>query len=196
MDNSQRFPLQPLSHHPALICGEVRMDPTVVIGSGVILQATTDSSITIEAGVCIGVGVVITAHQGQVMIKQGVVLGAGTLIIGIVDIGEETCIGRASTIINTSIPREQVIAPFTVVGDRSRQINQASRDRHDTPNPIPDHQGVSGNPEPLNENLNQSTTRSSSFPVENQGKTKKSPVIGQVYVNELLLTIFNQNDSC
>lgn len=185
MDNNQRFPLQPPSHHhPGFIWGEVKVDPSAAIAPGVVLQATDNSSIIIEAGVSIGLGVVITAYKGRIILKQGVVLGAGVLLIGTVEIGEDTCIGRASTILNMSIPSEQAIAPYSVMGDQSR----SSAGQQGNPD-------INGSKAQTNKGSSpdQHPTRSPKSPPSSSPTDQansQSPVIGQVYVNELLLTIF------
>lgn len=186
MDNNQRFPLQPPSHHhPGFTWGKVRVDPSATIAPGVVLQATNNSSIIIEAGVCIGLGVVITAYKGQIILNQGVVLGAGVLVIGAMEIGADTCIGRASTILNTSIPSEQAIAAYSVVGDQSRP----PEDSQGNPN-INGGKTQSNNESSPGQDPTRSSKSETAPPSQTRGIDSKSPVIGQVYVNELLLTIF------
>lgn len=103
------------------ISGDVRIDPRAVIASGVILQAAPNSYIAIAAGVCIGAGSIIQAHQGNIDIQAGTIIGAGTLIIGKSSIGENVCIGYGTTIFRASIISATILPPNTLVGDISRQ---------------------------------------------------------------------------
>ena len=96
--------------------GDVVIDPSAVIGAGVILQAAPHCQIKIGAGVCIGMGAILNASQGNVEIEAGVVLGAGVMIIGAGTIGENACVGASTTILETTVAPMQVIAPGSLLG--------------------------------------------------------------------------------
>lgn len=87
---------------------------------GVILIATPNSKIAIEAGVCIGMGAILQAHGGTINIKSGAILGAGVLVVGKATIGANACIGAATTIYNASIEPLQIVPAGSVIGDESR----------------------------------------------------------------------------
>ncbi len=104
------------------VSGDVTIDPDATLAPGVILQATTDSQLRIAAGVCIGRGVIIQVYQGILEIEAGVVLGSGVLILGAGTIGENACIGSETTILESSIAPQQVVAARSLIGDRSRLL--------------------------------------------------------------------------
>lgn len=114
-------PLQPVSNSDIRVCGDVIIHPTASIAPGVILQAAPNSSIVIEAEVCIGMGAIINAYQGLIKIESGAILGSGVLIIGAGKIGTNACIGSATTIFNASVSPLTVIVPGSIVGDTSRK---------------------------------------------------------------------------
>ncbi|MBD2139045.1 transferase [Anabaena sp. FACHB-1237] len=103
------------------INGEVIIHPTAVIAPGVILQAANNSKIVIGAGVCIGMGSIIQVNEGIIEIEAGANLGSGFLMVGAGKIGSNACIGAATTVFNCSIASGQVIAPGSIVGDKSRE---------------------------------------------------------------------------
>ncbi len=102
--------------------GDVSIDPSAAIGSGVILRAATDSKIIVGAGVCIGIGSILTASQGILEVEAGANLGAGVLVVGKGKIGTNACIGALTTIWNASIEPWQVVSPGSLVGDQGRQV--------------------------------------------------------------------------
>lgn len=106
------------------VSGEVTIDPSAAIAPGAILQATPNSRIAIAAGVCIGMGSVLHAHDGILEIGSGAILGAGVLVVGAGKIGENACIGSATTIFNCSIEPGQVVAPGSLIGDTSRSVDE------------------------------------------------------------------------
>ncbi|NJL90173.1 MAG: transferase [Coleofasciculaceae cyanobacterium SM2_1_6] len=116
--------LQPPSINKSHFCvlGDVRIDDSAAIAPGVILQADTNFSLTIGAGVCIGMGTILHAHQGNLEIQTGAVLGAGVLVVGAVTIGANACIGSTTTIWNTHVDPEGVIIPGSLVGKIGREV--------------------------------------------------------------------------
>lgn len=102
--------------------GDVSIDPSAAIGSGVILRAGTDSKIIVGAGVCIGIGSILTASQGILEVEAGANLGAGVLVVGKGKIGTNACIGALTTIWNASIEPWQVVSPGSLVGNQGRQV--------------------------------------------------------------------------
>lgn len=119
----------PITGHTQIyVSGDVRIDETAAIAPGVILQATANGRIIIQAGACIGMGTVLTANQGTIEIGEGAILGAGVLIVGSGKISDRACIGTASTLIETSVGEMKIIAPGTLIGDSSRQETLSSSD--------------------------------------------------------------------
>ena len=107
------------------ISGEVIVHPSAAIASGVILQAGSNGKIVIGSGVCIGMGAILQVEDGTLEIGAGANLGAGFLMVGAGKIGENACIGSATTVFNCSVERGQIVVPGSVVGDKSRAIAQS-----------------------------------------------------------------------
>ncbi|TVU54285.1 MAG: carbon dioxide concentrating mechanism protein, partial [Arthrospira sp. PLM2.Bin9] len=113
-------------HHPDYayyVSGDVTIDPSVAIAPGVVITAAPDSQIAIAPGVCIGMGTIIHADQGILEIDKGVCIGNTVLIVGAGKIGSLACIGSESTLINSDIPSQHVVASGSLIGDQSRQVN-------------------------------------------------------------------------
>jgi len=104
------------------VMGDVSIDDSVAIATGVILQADPNCRLIIHAGVCLGMGTILHAHQGNLEIHPGAILGAGVLIIGKVKIGANSCIGSTTTIWNTDVAPERIIPPGSVVGNAGREV--------------------------------------------------------------------------
>lgn len=120
------LPLPLSSHSHVYVQGDVTIDPSAVISSGVILRANPDSQIIIAAGVCIGAGSILHAVQGTLEVEAGANLGTGVLVIGQGKIGANACIGPLSTIWNASIEPWQVVPAASIVGDSGRQVANVS----------------------------------------------------------------------
>ena len=116
-------PLHLTSNFNSYMSGEVTIDPSAAIASGVVLLADPNSTIIIAAGVCIGMGVILHARNGVLEVEAGANLGAGVLMVGTGKIGANACIGSATTIIDYSIEPGTVVAPSSLLGDTSRQVN-------------------------------------------------------------------------
>ncbi|MEM7759042.1 MAG: hypothetical protein AAF298_13075 [Cyanobacteria bacterium P01_A01_bin.40] len=208
-------PPQPILNKEIRISGDVEVHPTASLAPGVILQAASDSRIVVGADVCIGMGVIINACQGSVEIGDGAILGAGVLVIGQSKIGNNSCIGTSSTIFRQNITSMSVIEPGSIIGDPSRSAPFES-EKVDNTNDDSLHQPGLGkeklngnrsveNAEPIletkptageqNDQGQESVNHSeSSSPVKTRAANpvveKKMPVVGQVYINELLITLF------
>ena len=198
-------PPQPILNKDIRISGDVEIHPTASLAPGVILQAAPNSRIVIGADVCIGMGAIISACQGTIEIEAGAILGSGVLIIGESKIGNNCCIGTSTTIFRENVAAMAVIEPGSIVGDASRQV----RIKQEPDNKDPDGKAPTKS---AKSNLNggsaskngRATDRSTVAQGYSQGSTsashvetptapvKKSkvPVVGQVYLNELLITLF------
>ncbi|MDJ0799465.1 MAG: transferase [Calothrix sp. MO_167.B12] len=115
-------PLRLGNNFDSYISGEVIIHPSAAIAPGVILQATPNGKIIIGSGVCIGMGSILQVEQGTLEISAGANLGAGFLMVGEGKIGENVCIGAATTVFYCSVESGQIIAPGSILGDNSRAI--------------------------------------------------------------------------
>ncbi|WP_373538183.1 carbon dioxide concentrating mechanism protein [Microcoleus sp.] len=115
-------PLQLSSNSQILMSGDVVVNESAAIAPGVILQADPGSRISIAAGACIGMGTILHAREGDLDIGAGAILGAGVLVVGAGTIGENACIGAATTLINPSIDKLQILPAGSLIGDTSRQV--------------------------------------------------------------------------
>lgn len=103
--------------------GDVVVNEGAAIAPGVILQADPGSRISIAAGACIGLGVILHAREGTLEIGAGVILGAGVLVVGAGTIGTSACIGAGTTLINPCIDQMQIMPAGSLIGDTSRQAS-------------------------------------------------------------------------
>lgn len=115
--------LEPLSDTYFYKSGEVVVHPSAGIAPGVLLQADPDSRIEIQSGVCIGMGSILHAHAGSLVVESGVTIGTGVLLIGSGRVGNGACIGSSTTVLDPSVAPKQVIPPASLVGDQSRNLN-------------------------------------------------------------------------
>lgn len=201
-------PPQPILNQDIRISGDVEIHPTASLAPGVILQAAASSRIVIGADVCIGMGVIINACQGSVEIGDGAILGAGVLIIGESKIGNNSCIGTSTTIFRQNIPSMAVVEPGSIIGDLSRPATtneDQSKNSNINQNKIKNPHQEQASPSNQNDTgfaTNNSTAKKSQQSSKNttipQVETvseypatkSKDPVVGQVYINELLITLF------
>lgn len=201
---------QPVYNPDIFIGGDVLIDPTAVLGPGVILQAAPYSQIIIGSGACLGMGVIVNAHNGVVEIQSGAILGAGVLMIGEGKIGSNACIGAATTILNTSVEAMTIIPAGSLLGDSSRKVSEFSTQETVLLKPTSSSAGISESifsedssliePDPFATTetefeqikLNSETPESQS---QTQPKEEKSAIIGQVYINQLLVTLFPEKNT-
>lgn len=203
------LPLLPLSrNHYIYTEGEVSIDPSAAISSGVILRADPDSKIIIGDGVCIGIGAILHAHQGILEVEAGANLGAGVLVVGQGKIGINACIGALTTIWNASIEPWQVVPPSSLVGDQGRQspdISKASTasdslqvpDTTSSSTNTMDQFSVNGQAPSTTDVVSTETSNADlvvESPMEQQNPEVDSSVYGQGNLNRLLKTLFPYNN--
>ncbi|MFM7576201.1 MAG: carbon dioxide concentrating mechanism protein [Microcystaceae cyanobacterium] len=215
-------PIPMVSQSDYFVSGDVSIHETAVIAPGVILRAAANSQIVIGAGVCIGLGSVLNAYGGAIALEEGVTLGAKVLMIGRCTVGEGACIGQTSTLINTSIDPLSLIPSGTLLGDRSRTEPtqspppQAETEAIPSPwdneaiSPAPAPPKVSPAPEEESTRITEALETVPPTPVEEKVETvnpvewvatsetvnkSPEPVIGQVYINQLLVTLFPERQS-
>ncbi|WP_019504420.1 hypothetical protein [Pleurocapsa sp. PCC 7319] len=206
-------PPQPILNNDIRISGDVELHPTASLAPGVILQAAPNCRIVICADVCIGMGVIINACQGSVEIDSGAILGSGVLIVGNCKIGSNACVGTSTTIFQATVTAMTVIEPGSIIGDISRQVNLDETPKTTKVNDYsaPKPNNADQDPRRTSNSNNRSAKQphqtvasdsnqepnSSSIPqvekVEPMVQKEKVPVVGQVYINELLVTLFPHN---
>lgn len=115
MQSNYLPPLEPIGDFRSYVCGDVVIDQTAAIASGVLIQADLGGKITIAAGVCIGMGAVLHAQGGLLEIGAGANLGAGVLVYGTSKIGEGACIGASSSIVRAVIAKGAIVPPCSLI---------------------------------------------------------------------------------
>lgn len=194
------------------ISGKVTVHPNAVIAPGVLLQADPDSHLIIADGVCIGVGCVLHAYQGTLVVESGVTLGSGTLVAGQGKIGANACIGAMTTIIDSSVAASEMVPPGSLIGDRSRQVviveasepypsstpaSEAERSAHSSEKEPP----ASTTPEPKSpepkspessREATQSATETSAAETtdSSMSERKVQVVYGRNYIERMIVTMF------
>jgi carbon dioxide concentrating mechanism protein CcmN len=188
--------LRPIDTAHYLVSGDVTIHEGAAIAPGVLLQAGSGSRIIIGAGVCIGIGSVIHVHEGTLEIGDGAIIGAGVLLIGQVKIGDRACIGSASTILDSSIEVGGLVAPGSLVGDRSRlpegpKVTDTQPPAAEAP-PDPWAEPKAPSLEiPPKEPKPEAQLLQEQAPEPSNGMA--ASVYGQSYVNSLLIKLFPQN---
>jgi carbon dioxide concentrating mechanism protein CcmN len=212
--------IQPISHCEIYVSGDVIIHESAVIAPGTILQAAPNSQIIIREGVCLGMGTILTAYQGSIIIEAGAMVGAGVLMVGHARIGQNACIGAATTIWNASIEGRTVVPAGSLIGDTSRKIAIIPEDESiDIAQSLPSSSQVNGKEKghyqaveedlwateteietkteenlPLESNI-EVQVQTPSTELEEKTPTPSSPVVGQVYINQLLVTLFPDRNS-
>ncbi|QUS62226.1 hypothetical protein IQE94_09455 [Synechocystis sp. PCC 7339] len=229
-------PVHSVSLSEYFVSGNVIIHETAVIAPGVILEAAPDCQITIDAGVCIGLGSVITAHAGDVQIQAQAAIAPGCLLIGPVTIGQTACLGSRSTVFQQNIDAQALIPPGSLLINRvvSAQTVTASAPTSDSvteensasianpiapipspwdndppaprtdspsnkpkesmaketmPDPAQPQEHIPPN-QPPRESVPTAPTVVTTTPLVPEEIKEKPPVVGQVYINQLLLTLF------
>lgn len=136
------------------ISGDVTIEDRAAIGPGVVLQATPGSRLIVRAGVCLGAGAVLHAHQGLLEIQADAIVGARALIVGAGTVGAAACVGAESTTISPNIPPQESVAKGALLGApiaTNPPMPEASPDRNGLGN---GSNGSNGHhPEPALEDL-------------------------------------------
>ena len=115
MQSNYLPPLEPIGDFRSYVCGDVVIDQTAAIASGVLIQADDGGKIIIGAAVCIGMGAVLHAQDGLLEIEAGANLGAGVLVYGTTKIGEGACIGASSSIVRSVIAKGAIVPPCSLI---------------------------------------------------------------------------------
>ncbi|MBE9107964.1 hypothetical protein IQ273_00810 [Nodosilinea sp. LEGE 07298] len=195
------------------IQGNVDLAPGVSMAPGVLLGASPGCRLVISTGVCLGADVVVQARQGDLVLEPGVSLGSGVLVVGHGSIGQHTCIGSNSTVVNPTLGASQVVAPGSLVGDPSQPVSPpnsseggssvgaASPVKHRThvangnagyglSNGSRHGNSLDENAQYGTSNGNTSNGNTSSSNTSNGSRLNGSSVYGKTQVNHLLSTLF------
>ncbi|MBD1824890.1 carbon dioxide concentrating mechanism protein [Cyanobacteria bacterium FACHB-DQ100] len=112
--------LMPVSTTHYYVSGNVTVHPGAAIAPGVLLQADPGSRIVIHQSVCVGLGSVIQAHEGTIELGEGVIIGAGVLLIGELTVGDRACVGTGTTVMNRSIASLSIVPPGSLLCEELR----------------------------------------------------------------------------
>lgn len=176
--------LRPISTSHYYTSGDVTIHAGVAIAPGVLIQADSNSRIVIKPGACIGIGAILHAQNGVVEIGEGANIGAEVLLVGQVKVGDNACIGAATTVINSVINRGQIIPPGSLIGDSSRKLEPLqATDTVIYPTSEP--------PTPLSAETTAPEVPSEASSLVTPGSDKPNVnVYGQMYVNRMFVKMF------
>jgi len=177
-----------------LVSGDVSLDETAIIAAGVVLQADPGAAIHVGAGVCIGAGSIIHAHGGVIHLNTGVLLGAEVLIVGAGSLGTGVCVGSASTLFSPEIAPATVVPPRSLYNDpcpAPTTLSKPPREPLAAVLPSPWDGEIELTPTITPEVSPQLELETEEpVPVVATAPASKPPVVGQIYINQLLVTLF------
>lgn len=202
-------PVQPISRSEFYVNGDVTIHESAIVAPGVILRAAPNSQIIIGAGACLGMGTILTAYQGVIAIGAGAILGTGVLVVGRGEIGENACIGSTTTIFNASVAAMSLVPSGSLIGDTSRQITievSATPSEPERP-PLPEPEPVVSQVSPVpsmeevvaetvaspwdsEEMVAEASPPETREPASTTNRPNQASVVGKVYINQLLVTLF------
>lgn len=131
------LPSMPLNDRPTAVSGNVMVHPTANVATGVMLHADPGSYLIVGAGACIGWGCILHAHNGTLVIGEGVILGMGTLIVGNSQVGDYACIGSATTVLDSVVLPQTVVPPNSLISAAAPQPPPASKAIEESPQSLP-----------------------------------------------------------
>jgi carbon dioxide concentrating mechanism protein CcmN len=181
------LPRSPLiSDDHLYISGNVTLDARAAIAPNVMLQADPGCHLIIAAGVSIGIGCVLHAHNGTLEIDTGATLGSGVLILGSGKIGANACIGSRATLMDSSIEPEYTVPPGAIIGDRSRQ-EVSTQPNSTQPNSTQPQNAAPPSVAAKISSPNPAATHGA-VSADQNGKVKQ--VHGQVYLERMMVMMF------
>ncbi|MGG6264578.1 hypothetical protein ACQ4M3_26970 [Leptolyngbya sp. AN03gr2] len=206
--------LMPVSTTHYYVSGDVTVHPGAAIAPGVLLQADPGSRIVIHQSVCVGLGSVIQAHEGTIEIGEGVIIGAGVLLVGALTVGDRACVGSGTTVMNRAIERISIVPPGSLLCEemRSAAVEEPTEEVYEPgfcpprpeqkieeledvwQDPAPQNGAIAqtngSKPEPVQVNGSKPTEEmQESDEIESPG-SQNGEVYGQAYVNRLLGKMF------
>ncbi len=185
--------LMPVSTTHYYVSGDVTIYAGAAIAPGVLLQADIGSRIVIHQSVCVGLGSVIHAHAGAIELGEGVIIGAGVLLVGNVEIGDRACIGSGTTVMNRVIERMSIVPPGSLIVSENNQP-EAVRE----PEPLEDvwqDNGSKPQGEVAQTNGAKPTVELQESDEVESPVSQNGEVYGQAYVNRLLGRMFPNQKS-
>ena len=185
------------------IGNNVDVGPDVVIASGAVLDAAPGSHLIIEAGVCIGSGVVIQVYGGDLTLASGVSLGKEVLLVGTGCIGVRACIGAESTLMNPQVEKDAVVPARSLIGGHGQRLPSPSTPRRDDHSPETEPQnGRSSPPSTVDDGDDSGATAQANGTSPHQNPaddshdlTASRMVYGREQVMQLVKTLFPHRDS-
>ena len=216
--------VQPISKDRIYVSGDVTIDPSVALAPGTIIQAAPHCKVIISAGACVGMGTVLNACTGAIEIESGAVLGAGVLIVGEGKVGRNACVGTVTTVFKANIAAGEIVAPGSLIGDTSRSVPELAVDEVEiekeseieskseiepeilAPATEVEQQINSPETEIIQPEVSAIETPTNSKELEVQveedlpqpdsdPEQQNTPIVGKVYINKLLVTLFPQGQS-
>lgn len=134
------------------VSGDVTIAGDVAMASGVILRATPGYRIVLGEGVCVGLGCILHACEGDIIVRAGAILGAGVLLMGWAEVGRRACLGSAVTLFRGRVDAGQVIMPGALLGETGSSGMQKPPDSWDPPPyPSPNSTIPKSTPPPIEE---------------------------------------------
>lgn len=187
------------------IQGDVDLAPGVAVAPGVLLGAAPGCRLVISTGVCLAADVVVQARHGDLILEPGVSLGSGVLVVGHGAIGQHTCVGANSTVINPALGASQVVAPGSLLGVPSQALSQASTAQNAPSSRASSYANGSSahgmghsvqNGNTQNGSTQNGSSMSGSFGSSSNGSSGQGKsVYGKAQVNRLLTTLFPQRQA-
>ncbi|MFN5514936.1 MAG: carbon dioxide concentrating mechanism protein [Cyanobacteriota bacterium] len=172
------------------LSGDVSLHPAARIAPGVVLQAAPGARIEIGEGVCIGLGSILHAYGGILRLEAGATLGQKVLLLGAGAVGRGACIGAEATLFNPALADFGLVPPQALWGDPSQAAPEpTSPQTQPLPSPWEDEQPAVVS-EPESAPLREVVLEVALDPPEPEIPAPKVPVVGQVYINQLLVTLF------
>ena len=97
--------------------GDVTIHPSATIAPGALIRAEANCKVVIGSAVCVGMGVIIHACEGDITIESGANLGAAVLIVGYASIGGNACVGSSTTIRNSKVDDGAIVPAASLIGE-------------------------------------------------------------------------------
>ncbi|MBW4443958.1 MAG: hypothetical protein KME10_22580 [Plectolyngbya sp. WJT66-NPBG17] len=190
--------LMPVSTTHYFVSGDVTIHAGAAIAPGVLLQANPGSRIVIHQSVCVGLGSVIQAHEGTIEIGEGVIIGAGALLVGTVVVGDRACVGAGTTVMNRSIASLSIVPPGSLMVDQDNEPETVEdldltedvwQENGSKPQPEAQTNGAKPQPEAQTNGAKPSVEPQESDEIESPA-SQNGEVYGQAYVNRMLGRMF------